>query len=147
MIFLYNLFQQRFDSSLNKLMPEIKLIFCTWWYWFKVCCRSNCILHMSVVIVILLFFKHLIEFLFHVSIYISDKNFKSVPLIDFICQWSIFLKSFSYSIVKFLECDVCSLRKACMNVKCFRRSFFHKKEWNICYRAIIDKVLKWIRPK
>lgn len=147
MIFLYNLFQQWFDSSLNKLMSEIKLIFCTWWYWFKVCCRSNCILHMSVVIVILLFFKHLIEFLFHVSIYISDKNFKSVSLINLICQWSIFLKSFSHSIVEFLECDICPFRKAGMNVKGFRRAFFHKKKWDICNRAIIDKVLKWIRPK
>lgn len=146
LVFLYDLFQQWFDPSLNKLVSEIKLIFCTWRHWFKICCRSNSIFHVSVMIVILLFFKHLIEFLLHVSIYISNVNFKSVSLNDLICQRSIFLKSSSYSIVEFLKCDICSLRKACMNVKCFRRSFFHEKKWDICNRTIINKVLKWIRP-
>lgn len=64
---------------------------------------------MPIMILILLFFKHEIEFILHVFIYINYKEFESIPLIELICQWPCFLESFSNSIIEFFESDISSL--------------------------------------
>lgn len=90
---------------------------------------------------------YLSEFLFHLAIDVCDVDFESVSLIEVIFEWSCFLKSFSYCIVKFLKCNIGSFGQTGVNVVGLRWSFFHEEKWNVSDSAIVNKVFEWIGPK